>query len=161
MNKNYSYIISAIAVILTSVLGSTWTANSARSEWYKCIKPRAITPPNFIFPIVWTILYFTLFLGLARALHKNYVLIYVLLFTTLILNVIWCYYYFNQREIKIAFIILIALIILAIMIIALSFYKKDSHLANLIIPYLLWISYASVLNYFSMSKLNICSDLKI
>ena len=161
MNKVYSYIISAIAVILTSLLGSMSTAKSVKSEWYKCIKPRAITPPNFIFPIVWTILYFTLFLGLARALRENYVIICVLLFATLILNVVWCYYYFNQREIKIAFIILIALVILAVVIISLSFYKKDSHLANLIIPYLLWISYASVLNYFSISKLNICSELKI
>lgn len=161
MNQIYSYIISAIAVILTSLLGSMSTSTSVKTEWYKCIKAREITPPNFIFPIVWTILYFTLFLGLARALRENYVLICVLLFATLILNVLWCYYYFNQREIKIAYIILIALIILAVMIIALSFYKKDSHLANLIIPYLLWISYASVLNYVSMSKVNICTDLKI
>jgi tryptophan-rich sensory protein len=155
----YAYIISSICVVVTMLLGAYFTSNSAKSEWYKCIKPRSLTPPNIIFPIVWTILYFTLFLGLARAINKKYILIQILFVFTLILNVAWCYYYFKKRDLKLAFIIILILIGLAIGIISISIYKKDYHLAKLITPYLLWIIYASVLNYFSISKISVCKNL--
>ena len=153
------YIISAICVVITMILGSSFTSNSVKSEWYKCIKPRSLTPPNIIFPIVWTILYFTLFLGLAGAINKKYILIQILFGLTLMLNVAWCYYYFKKRDLKIAFIIILVLIGLAIGIICISIYKKDYHLAKLIVPYTLWIIYASVLNYLSISKISVCNNL--
>jgi tryptophan-rich sensory protein len=130
-----------------------------KSEWYKCIKPRSLTPPNIIFPIVWTVLYFVLFLALARAIREKYTLIQILFAFTLILNVVWCYYYFKKRDLKLAFIIILVLISLAIGIIGISIYKKDYHLAKLIAPYTLWIIFASILNYFSISKISVCKNL--
>jgi tryptophan-rich sensory protein len=55
-----STLISAFSIILTSYIGSIFTRKNVNTKWYDCIKP-IITPPNYVFPIVWTILYILLF----------------------------------------------------------------------------------------------------
>lgn len=52
-------IISSIAIISTAFIGSQFTKSHVDTQWYECIKPN-ITPPKYIFPIVWTILYILL-----------------------------------------------------------------------------------------------------
>ena len=52
-------IISSIAIISTAFIGSQFTKSNVNIQWYECIKPN-ITPPKYIFPIVWTILYILL-----------------------------------------------------------------------------------------------------
>ena len=153
------YVISFAAVLTTSILGGVFTSKSVKSEWYKCIKPRELTPPNFVFPIVWTILYITIFFAFAHSLRKKYTIINILTSLTLILNVLWCYFYFATKQIYIAFYILLVLIILAILIIIFSTHKKDYHLANLYVPYTLWICFASILNLKSLPKIQICKEL--
>ena len=87
----HEYLISAAAVATTSIVGGYFTKKTVKSEWYKCIKPRKFTPPNIIFPIVWTVLYFTIFLALADSIREKYTDINILISLSLVLNVAWCY----------------------------------------------------------------------
>ena len=50
-------IISLIIVYAVAFIGSIFTSANTNSDWYQSIKP-ALTPPNFVFPIVWNILFF-------------------------------------------------------------------------------------------------------
>jgi benzodiazapine receptor len=151
------YIISGCSVIATIVLSSKYT--TAKTEWYKCIKPRNITPPSFVFPIVWSILYFTIFLSFANVIRDKYIIIQLLFVITLVLNVVWCYLYFGKREIAYAFIVILFMILNSIIIVLLALKKKDIHLVKLHIPYLAWICFAALLNGLSIAKVKTCKDL--
>ena len=153
------YIASAIALILTMSIGSFLTAQTPKSEWYKCIKPRALTPPNYVFPIVWTVLYFLLFLAFARSLTLRYTTINVLFVLLLILNIMWSYWYFYKKNIKAAAINIVLLIIINIAMIGIAIYKKDNHLAHMLTPHLLWITFAAVLNFMSLPKVKMCNQI--
>ena len=57
------FVLCLIAVYLIAFLGSLFTTNSVNSSWYEQNKP-SLTPPNFIFPIVWNILFFLIAISL-------------------------------------------------------------------------------------------------
>ena len=154
-----SYIIAFITVLITALIGSYFTSKSSNSEWYKCIKPRNLTPPNYVFPIVWTVLYILLFLAFANALNIKYVPIIVLFVLMFILQIMWCYFYFSVKNIPNAAIIIVFMILVNIAIIGLAMYKNKIHLAKMLIPHLLWITFACILNILSLKKVGICKDL--
>nr|MBA4405473.1 TspO protein [Nanoarchaeum sp.] len=56
-------IFSIIIVYFVGFLGSIFTSDNTNSDWYKSIKP-SITPPNFVFPIVWNVLFFLIGMSL-------------------------------------------------------------------------------------------------
>ena len=56
-------IISLISVYAVAFIGSIFTTSAVKSAWYQSIKP-AITPPNWVFPVVWNILFFLIALSL-------------------------------------------------------------------------------------------------
>lgn len=153
------YAIALSAVLTTSILGGYFTSKSVKSEWYMCIKPRQLTPPSFVFPIVWTILYFTIFLAFAHSLRQKYTIINILTISTLVLNILWCYFYFAKKQLHLALYILLILIALSVGIIVLSIKKKDYHLANMYVPYTLWLCFALILNLYSLPKIKVCQDL--
>ena len=64
------YLIGFPAVILTSVLASSFTMTSVKSDWYNCIRP-SFAPPNWVFPIVWTGLYTSLGFALSMAIKEG------------------------------------------------------------------------------------------
>lgn len=151
-----NYIIAFSTVILTSALGSMFTSKNTKSEWYKCIKP-ALTPPSYVFPIVWSILYFLLGLAFAFSLNSNKHIINALFVITFVLNILWSYFYFGKKEIQVAYYIILTLVLLALLIIGLALYTKSYTIAALVLPYLVWIVFASVLNYKSIDKAKICN----
>ena len=154
----HEYLISAAAVATTSIVGGYFTKKTVKSEWYKCIKPRKFTPPNIIFPIVWTVLYFTIFLALADSIREKYTDINILISLSLVLNVAWCYLYFGKKNITGALIIIFIMIFVAITTIIRAIKHNNIHLAKLTYPYLAWICFAMVLNALSISKIGICSE---
>lgn len=119
------------------------------------VKP-AFAPPAILFPIVWTILYALMGISAARvsqrqtSSQKNAGL--NLFVTQLIINFFWSLIFFNARAYGLAFlwILLLWVLILAMII---QFRKVDKPAAFLQIPYLLWVTFASLLN-FSVWQLN-------
>lgn len=158
---NVSYVVSFVAVVFTSLLGSYFTAKNTKSEWYRCIKPKYLTPPGWVFPIVWTTLYFILFLVLGRAIkQKNWVLSGLMLIS-LVLNVVWCWLYFGERMVNSAMFVIGVLVALAFAMVIYSWSQGDRHAAKMLLPYTAWLCFASLLNYMSIQKVDICKHLML
>lgn len=154
-----SYAISLAVVLTTAVAGSIFTSKSVKSEWYACIKPRRLTPPAYVFPIVWTALYLTLFLALARAIDARDWTLASMICAGLVLNVVWCYLYFSARRVEDALVCIAIIALLAVASVAWCARKKETHLSWLLVPYAAWVCFASLLNAFSVQKITLCSSL--
>ena len=165
-----SYVISFVAVVVTSVMGSYYSAKNTRSEWsprstrnsewYRCIRPAYLTPPGWVFPIVWTVLYFTLFLVLARAIQRKDWALCGLMAASLVLNVVWCKLYFGERRVQDALWAIGALVALALAMVAYRWWHGDVHVAKMLVPYTAWLLFATLLNYKSVPKLALCAHLE-
>lgn len=112
------------------------------------IKP-ALSPPMILFPIVWGILYALMGIAVARTqlkgkstLQERCLLIYIL---QLAFNFCWSIFFFNLQAFGFAFLWLMVLWGLIIWM-ALTFRKVDKAAAWLIVPYLLWVTFAAYLN---------------
>jgi tryptophan-rich sensory protein len=140
-------IISLLIVFFVAFIGSRFTIIDS---WYESIKP-GITPPNYVFPIVWSILFFLIALSLyfawttASRDEDKRKIIYVFA-VNLILNVFWSFMFFYLQNPAYAFVIII-LLWLSILRMVFVLYKIDKKASYLLIPYLLWVAFASVLNY--------------
>ena len=127
------------------------------SLWYYSLNKSPLTPPEAVFPIAWTILYImialSLFFYIKDGLRQEKIIPLVIFITQIILNLLWTPVFFESHNIKLAFFIIIALIILVFINIIL-FYKKSKTAAFLLIPYFLWLIFAAYLNY-EIIKLNL------
>ncbi|MFH1311532.1 MAG: TspO/MBR family protein [Nanoarchaeota archaeon] len=150
---NWKILISSLLIVyLIAFLGSLFTSSSVNSSWYQEIKPE-ITPPNLVFPVVWNILFFLIALSLyfswinakTKKDKKRIILVYC---ANLILNLYWSILYFGLHNPILAFyeIILFWFSIIAMILIT---YKINKTASYLLVPYLLWVSFAIILNYMS------------
>ncbi|MEM4259305.1 MAG: TspO/MBR family protein [Candidatus Pacearchaeota archaeon] len=137
-------ILSFIFVHIAAFLGSRFTDVG---DWYESVKP-SITPPNFVFPIVWT----TLFILISIALYLTYVnskeknAVAIAFSLNLVLNSLWSYLFFGMQNPVAAFYELIFLWLSILLIIFVS-WRANKLASYLLIPYLIWVSFAGVLNY--------------
>ncbi len=141
-------IASLIIVYLIAGIGSIFTSKSIASEWYKSIKP-GITPPSYVFPIVWNLLFFLIALSLYFAwinAKKEKLKIAVVFGINLVLNALWSLLFFKLQNPFYAFVDLI-LILASIIAMIFITYRINKTSAYLLIPYLLWVSFAGILNY--------------
>jgi len=137
--KNWKILITSfVLVYLTAFLGSLFTDTGS---WYESIKP-SITPPGYIFPIVWNILFFLIAISLYLAWIKKQPLTFY--FVNLILNLAWSAIFFGLKMPLLAFFELILLWISIIFLIKINWRKTSGYL---LIPYLLWVTFAGVLNF--------------
>jgi len=118
-----------------------WYAELAKPEW---------TPPNYIFGPAWTILYILMAVsawlvwknvGLRRA--RIPLIVYLL---QLFLNAIWSYLFFGLQKTGLALVDIVFLWA-AILACTVLFYKQHRLAAYLLVPYLLWVTYAAALNF--------------
>ena len=110
-------------------------------------------PPAMVFPITWIILY--ILMGIAS--YKVYVLKYdnidvsSALFVygiQLLLNFLWTFIFFGFRLYGLSFLELVLLVLFVILTIKRFYQKAGKKAALLLLPYLIWIIYAGVLNFF-------------
>lgn len=141
-------LILSIGLCLgAGVLGSFFTISSIPT-WYVTLNKPAFSPPNWVFGPAWTILYILMGISLylvwtSKGKLKQNAL--NLFFVQLGLNVLWSIIFFGMRNPTLALIDIIALWVLIFLTIK-SFTKISKLAGNLLIPYLLWVSFASVLN---------------
>lgn len=146
--KKYKFIILNIAISLgIGLLSSLFTMNAM--DIYQKINRPAISPPSYLFPFVWTILY--ILIGLASYLihrsknhHKESALI--LYYFQLGLNFAWPIIFFNNQNFLLALALLLVLNITVAILIRL-FYRIRPLASILLIPYLLWLLFALYLNF--------------
>ena len=155
-----SNIIKLVVAVLlcqaAGILGSLATV-PAIPGWYQGLAKPAFTPPNWLFGPAWIMLYLlmgiALFLvwrqGLGRPGVKTAV---TLFFIQLVLNALWSWLFFGWHQVGLAFaeIVLLWVFILLTMI---RFLPLSRVAGWLLVPYLLWVTFASALN-FSLWRLN-------
>lgn len=118
-------------------------------DTYNLLNKPALSPPSIVFPIAWTILYILMGISIYRVMQtdnkrKNDArLIY---FIQLVINALWTPIFFGFNEYFLAFLWIIMLILLVITMI-ITFFKIDKISSYLNIPYLLWLLFASYLNF--------------
>ena len=141
-------IFSILIVQLAGFIGSLFTTTSQGSWYSEIIKP-TFNPPNSVFGPVWTTLYLligiSLYLILISKNSKKTAL--YLFFTQLILNSLWSILFFGLENPLAAFIEIIVLWVIILLTI-LYFYKINKNAAYLLIPYILWVTFAAILNFF-------------
>lgn len=142
----WNYVISFFIIMIVSSLSSLLTINTVKTEWYNCVKPK-ITPKPLVFSIMWTIIYVLLWILLSDYIKDPYENIYnlIILLISLLLNIIWCWGFFYKRQIKTSVIILVLIITTVICLI-----DKNNYIY--LLPYLLWLCFALLINIMSMFK---------
>jgi len=144
-------LVIAIAVSeLAGVIGAVFTV-PAISGWYATLAKPAVNPPSWVFGPVWIALYFLMgvaaFLVWRRGLATSGVKRALVIFDIqLILNVVWSIIFFGLHNPGGAFIEIIFLW-LAILATTIAFAKISKFAAWLLVPYLLWVSFAGYLNF--------------
>jgi tryptophan-rich sensory protein len=146
MKRIYLFLLSIALCFSTAYFGSKATTPSIDS-WYQSLSKPFFNPPNWIFAPVWTLLFFLMaisfYLILTEPKRNNKGI--VLFILQLIFNFLWSYSFFFLHNPLLAFIdilILIALVILTYR----SFSKINKTSGLLLLPYITWISFASILN---------------
>lgn len=156
MSNTFKLIIAIAVSELVGVIGSLFMV-TATSAWYEGLLKPTMMPPAWVFGPVWTILFALMgvaaFLvwrnGLGRKDVRQALLIFV---GQLVINALWPFLFFGQHKV---FFALLAIVVLwfAIVLTMLAFYQISKHAAYLLVPYLLWVSFAAYLNY-SICALN-------
>ena len=133
------------------VVGSVFTRDSLR-DWYPTLQKPSFTPPDWMFGPVWTVLYAMMGVSLYLASRQREedaaveTTARVLFAVQLMLNTLWTYIFFGRRSPGWA-LVEISLLWVAIASTTLSFFRVSRTAALLLLPYLLWTSFATVLNY--------------
>ena len=156
LTKIIKFSFSMIICFAAAGLGSLFTFSSIPT-WYASLDKPFFNPPNWIFSPVWTLLYFLMGISLYLILLNGWQdreakRGIILFFAQLLLNVAWSFLFFFLHNPAIAFIIIILLWIMIFLSIF-QFLKINKLASYLLIPYLLWVSFASILN-FSIWQLN-------
>ena len=116
--------------------------------WYEELNKPFLTPPAFVFPIAWTILYILMAVSVFFFVRESKERIYPLVIFSiqLLLNLLWAPTFFMSHNIQMALLIVLLMIAFTAYTISL-FYKQSKISAYLLIPYLLWIIFAAYLNF--------------
>lgn len=117
-------------------------------NWYSSLRKSPLTPPSWTFSFVWPILYFMIFLSFYLFFTSSKKLLsygFYYFIIQLLLNLSWTTIFFSYKKICFSFIITILLLFFIILTIR-EFYKINKLSAYLLIPYLIWVIFASYLN---------------
>jgi translocator protein len=141
---------SIILVFIAAGIGSV-TTTSEITNWYAYLPKPTWTPPNWVFGPVWTTLYIlmgiALFLVWREGLDRRDVKFALLIFAVqLVLNILWSVVFFGLHSLLGGFIVIILLWI-AILANIIAFYMISKPAGLILIPYIVWVSIASYLNY--------------
>ena len=148
--KTYSRILLCVVICLAVGYLSSITTQSSIKTWYPTIEKPIFNPPNWVFAPVWTLLFILMGIAAGRVwnqleTNKELVKKGLLFFAVqLALNALWSYLFFGLQNI---FLALIEIILLWLVIFEtyLIFKQIDKKASYLLIPYLGWVGFATIL----------------
>lgn len=144
MSNMWSLLVFVLLVVVAASSGAVFQTGA----WYEALNKPTWTPPNWLFPIAWTILYLMIAVagwlvwkaggGMSAAI--------VIWGVGLVLNALWSYFMFGRNDITLALFDVIGLW-LATAAFIVAAWGLDARAAYLFIPYLAWVSFAAALNF--------------
>ncbi len=142
-------VISIIICQAAGVMGSFFTTPSIPT-WYATLKKPSFTPPGWLFAPVWITLFFLMgisaFLVWRKGLNNRQVKIALTVFAVqLILNAWWSAAFFGFKS-PLAGLVVISVLWIAILLTIFEFLKVSRPAGLLLLPYILWVSFAALLN---------------
>jgi translocator protein len=149
--REIARLILCIAICqLAGVIGSLFTASSV-TTWYTTLDKPWFTPPGSIISAVWIILFalmgLSLFLIWQKGISSTNSKIALGVFACqLLVNILWSYAFFGLQS-PLAAIIVIVFLWLLILQCIIRFWHISKYAAMLLVPYILWVSFAAFLNY--------------
>ena len=149
--KKYIYLIGWIFLIM--LIGSAIGAitNNSVNNWYVKLNRSSLTPPSYVFGIVWSILYALIGISgwyiWSRENNKELGLIKIIYIAQLLLNWSWTPLFFGYQMIGAAFICLVIIVVLVVTLI-IKAYQHVLVVSVLLSPYLLWLLLATYLNFY-------------
>lgn len=142
-------IIGLAGFILLLVAVASSGAMFKPGDWYDTLAKPVWTPPDWLFPIAWTLLYLMIaFAGWLVWREVGFTsarLAFAFYFSQLVLNAAWSWLFFGLHRMELA---LIDVVVMGLLVVAniVAFYAIHPGAAYLLLPYLLWIGYAAALN---------------
>jgi benzodiazapine receptor len=149
-------VVSIIVCQGAGLIGSIATF-PAIPTWYASLEKPLFNPPNWVFGPVWTILYalmgISAFLVWREGIRDRQVKIAIGIFAAqLVLNVLWSVTFFGLQML-LGGLVVILILWVAILLSIITFFRVSKTGAVLLIPYILWVSFATLLNL-SLWRLN-------
>jgi benzodiazapine receptor len=148
----WSRLIASVLICqLAGIIGSVFTVSSI-PDWYAGLNKPWFTPPNWLFGPVWITLYtlmgISLYIVWNKGLDNKNVRSAITVFgIQLFLNSVWSIIFFGIQNTFIALSEIIMLWI-AILVTIIKFYRIDRRASLLLVPYIVWVTIAALLNYF-------------
>ncbi|RVU15193.1 TspO/MBR family protein [Methylobacterium oryzihabitans] len=145
-------LVAVLPVVAASVGGGLFTAPNIPT-WYAGLAKPGFTPPNWVFPVVWTILYAMMALAIWRILgrrpatgpaRRSWALAVAAFFVQLALNAAWPPVFFAGHDLLGGLVVVVALL-LAVLWTTRLFLSLDRTAGLLLVPYAAWAAYASAL----------------
>jgi tryptophan-rich sensory protein len=147
------FLQAGVAILIceaAGIIGSVFTMNSIPTWYVSLVKP-ALNPPSWVFGPVWTLLYALMGVAAfivwkkARSERRGNQALWIFGFQ-LLLNAAWSIVFFGLQDPELALVV-IALLWASIVWSMVAFHRISKTAAWLLLPYLLWVSFASYLNY--------------
>jgi translocator protein len=150
----YEYLITLLPLILSYITTFLFVKNkNSNDKWYKSLYKPKETPPSWVFGIVWPVLYFLMGVALNKINKFDQCDIFskmcpplIYFFIQLVLNNSWSIIFFKFKNIKLALANIIILLFFVMKTYA-EFRKYSESISEYLLPYVLWLCYATFLNY--------------
>ena len=149
MRHIIKFFYSIFSVMLTGYICSAFT-DMGLKRWYDGIEKPFLTPPNVIFPIVWSVLYILIaastFIVLCEADSFHRKKINNIFILQLFLQILWSFIFFAQGHLGLGFAVILLLDICVFKMIAL-YSKVNKTVSYILYPYYWWLIFATFLNF--------------
>ena len=143
-----SFLLKIFFVLAPLILGFVISSFFKPNEWYKNLQKPEYIPPSIVFSVVWSILYLLFGISMYYGIYYKKMIYWIIPFIHLIANMLFSPIMFGVNNLFLAFMITLITLVTCIMIIW-QFYITKSNMISiyLLIPYLLWLMFATYLAY--------------
>ncbi|MDT7829211.1 TspO/MBR family protein [Pricia sp. S334] len=151
MKRKATYIFYAVGICLATGFLAGYATETSVNDWYPTLNKPWFTPPGWLFAPVWITLYILMGISAgivwARGFYHRWVKKALYLFWfQLLFNGAWSIVFFGLHELFWALVVIVILLVLIVMTIR-AFKVVNKRAAWLLAPYLLWVCFATLLNY--------------
>jgi benzodiazapine receptor len=154
-------LVTVPLILLLGTFSGVAAGSAASNPWFAALRKPGFMPPDWAFPVAWTLLYIGLGLALALILHargaKGRPLALALFVVQLALNYSWSPLFFAAHKVSLAFWVIVAMWIVAAAS-AVLFFRIRRAAGLLMLPYLAWLVFAGALNH-RIDRLNPGAEL--